>query len=152
MSIRNNEDNCNSRDGEDFETRLFGNMGTLPPSHTSQVRFDNFLSSIVLVFTEKFQPSNFLFRLTGTLYGLKKFFYQVYFYLLGLELFLLEQCKYCKKFLTVKSTDWWFKLSSKDMDKLVVVAGCNSLQTQIFSGFFLANKVLFGPTRLLKFR
>ena len=105
MSIRNNEDNCNSRDGEDFETRLFGNMGTLPPSHTSQVRFDNFLSSIVLVFTEKFQPSNFLFRLTGTLYGLKKFFYQVYFYLLGLELFLLEQCKYCKKFLTVKSTD-----------------------------------------------
>ena len=48
MSIRNNEDNCNSRDGEDFETRLFGNMGTLPPSHTSQVRFDNFLSSIHL--------------------------------------------------------------------------------------------------------
>jgi len=36
MSIRNNEDNCNSRDGEDFETRLFGNMGTLPPSHTKQ--------------------------------------------------------------------------------------------------------------------
>ena len=76
MSIRNNEDNCNSRDGEDFETRLFGNMGTLPPSHTSQVGFNKFLSSTHLcpipVFTKKFQPSNLLVRFAGTFYGLKK--------------------------------------------------------------------------------
>ena len=85
MSIRNNEDNCNSRDGEDFETRLFGNMGTLPPSHTSQVRFDKFLSSIHLspipVFTDKFQRSNLLVGFTGFFYGLKKN-YQVYCYFL----------------------------------------------------------------------